>query len=371
MKQDSLEIYLEEHIEDATALLKTLARIPAPSGHEEQRAAFCLEWLHAQGAAEAYIDDVYNVILPIGVTEDMPLVVICAHSDVVFADTEPLLLREEAGRLYCPGVGDDTANVVMLLMAAKYLIQCECRPRMYGLLLVVDACEEGLGNLKGIKRLMERFGPRVKECISFDCSAREVIAKAVGSRRFRMAVDTEGGHSYFDFGHRNAVLVLSSLVTDLYSMTVPANGTTYNVGEIKGGTSVNTIAQHAEMLFEIRSDNHEHLAQMQQQTDAILARYPEVHITLLGERPCASNVDAAKQSALVERAVQGIERSFGLIPTVKAGSTDCNMPLSLGIPSVCFGCILGSGMHTREEYIELASIRTGLRLALETVTYYL
>lgn len=361
---------VQETVQTAIELLKTLAQIPAPSGQEQARAAFCHDWLITQGAAQTYIDQANNVICPIGVTEDDPVIVFCAHSDVVFSDTDPLPLYEENGRLYCPGIGDDTANVVALMMTVKYCVEQALLPRDCGLLFVIDAGEEGLGNLKGTKQVMADFGHRVKEFLSFDCHADEVIADAVGSRRFLIEVDTVGGHSYFDFGNDNAIARLSSMVAELYSMTVPAVGTTFNVGRIEGGTSVNTIAQHAQMLFELRSNNREHLETMQTQTNAILAKYDGVSVTLLGERPCAGEVDAVRQQVLVDRAVQGIQRRFGLTPTIKDGSTDCNVPLSMGIPSVCFGCVRGAGMHTREEYIELDSLAHGLQLAQDTVKFY-
>ncbi len=360
--------YANTHTEEAIALLKELACIPAPSGHEQARATFCRDWLRAQGATDTYIDDVNNVICPISVTSDNPLVVICAHSDVVFPDTEALPLYERDGRLYCPGIGDDTANVVALLMAVKYSLAYKKAPRC-GLLFVINSCEEGLGNLKGTKHLMSVYGSRVKEFLSFDCSAREIITDAVGSRRFRICADTVGGHSYFDFGNENAIAVLSSLIDELYQSEVP-DGTTFNVGTIMGGTSVNTIAQHAEMLFELRSDHNAHLEQLQALFDAIVSRYNGVSAELVGERPCSCGVDQTAQQELINRAAGDIRTYFGFDPILKAGSTDCNVPLSMGIPAVCFGCILGDGMHTREEYIELDSIENGLALAMQTVCRY-
>ncbi len=361
---------MQETVQTAIELLKTLAQIPAPSGQEQARAVFCRDWLIAQGAAQTYIDQADNVICPIGVTKDNPVVVVCAHSDVVFPDTDPLPLYEENGRLYCPGIGDDTANVAALMMTVKYCVEQALVPKDCGLLFVIDAGEEGLGNLKGTKQVMADFGHRVREFLSFDCHADEVIADAVGSCRFLIEVNTVGGHSYFDFGNDNAIARLSSMVADLYQMTVPANGTTFNVGQIEGGTSVNTIAQHAHMLFELRSNDRTHLESMQAQMNAVVAQYDGVTVTVLGERPCAGEVNAAHQQALVERAVQGIQRRFSLTPVVKAGSTDCNVPLSMGIPAVCFGCVRGAGMHTREEYVELDSLASGLQLAQDTVRFY-
>ncbi len=360
--------YVKSHTDEAVTLLKTLAQIPAPSGQEQARAVFCRDWLRSQGATDTFIDEVHNVICPIGVTQDNPLVVVCAHSDVVFPDTDALPLCERDGRLYCPGIGDDTANVVALLMAVKYCLESAKTPRC-GLLFVINSCEEGLGNLKGTKHLMSVYGSRVNEFLSFDCSAREIITDAVGSRRFRICADTVGGHSYFNFGNENAIAVLSSLITELYRMEVPC-GTTFNVGTVTGGTSVNTVAQHAEMLFELRSDHFAHLEQLQAQFDVILSRYNGVSAEIVGERPCSCGVDKVAQQALAERAAGDIRTHFGSDPVLKAGSTDCNVPLSMGIPAVCFGCVLGEGMHTREEYVELNSIPNGLALALQTVLYY-
>ena len=120
--------YIEEHAQEGRELLLTLARIPAPSHHEEKRARFCKDWLEAHGAQNVVIDDALNVVYPIGVTEDNPVTVFMAHMDVVFPDTEELPLTVKDGKIFCPGVGDDTANVAALLMAAAYVTEQGLRP---------------------------------------------------------------------------------------------------------------------------------------------------------------------------------------------------------------------------------------------------
>ena len=130
-------------------LLIELAQIPAPSSQEELRAKFCLNWLKEQGAADAYMDDALNVIYPIGVTDSNPLYVFMAHSDVVFPDTDPLPLRIDGNKLFCPGVGDDTANVVTLLMVAKYITANKLIPKDCGVLLVINSCEGLQEDLSG------------------------------------------------------------------------------------------------------------------------------------------------------------------------------------------------------------------------------
>ena len=363
---------IESRSDEALKLLIDLARIPAPSHHEELRAQFCLDWLRGKGADNAYIDEAKNVIYPIGDTGENDLTVFMAHSDVVFPDTAPLPLKIEHGRIYCPGVGDDTANAVALLTVAGYIAEQKLSPKNCGVLLVINSCEEGLGNLKGCRKIMAAFGSRVKEFVTFDGNANAIVTKAVGSKRYRVRVTTEGGHSYARFGAPNAIAQLSELITRLYGMEVPAIGrTTYNVGTVSGGTSVNTIAQNAEMLFEFRSDEREGLAIMEAEFDAIVeefrAKGVHIDVEVVGDRPCGLNVD---NSALAARAAAAVRAHYGFSPALTSGSTDCNVPLSMGIPAICPGCVMGAGAHTREEYVEIGSLLPGLKVAAELILHH-
>jgi len=371
--------HILEHIDTLAAeqleLLKTLAQIPAPSGKEERRTEFCRDWLHKNGASDAYIDEALNVILPIGVTDSSPVVVFAAHSDVVFPDTDPLPLHEEDGKLCCPGVGDDTACVTALLMAARYVVQNDLLPRDCGILLVVDSGEEGLGNLKGTRQLFSDHGHRIREFIAFDGQSCRCVDRAVGSKRYRVEIDTEGGHSYAAFGNKNAIAYLADMIGRLYAIQVPEGGkTTYNVGTISGGTSVNTIAQHAEMLYEFRSDDRRSLQIMEQQFSAIAASFREmgvrVTVTTVGDRPCSGDVDPRKMDALRQRAAEATLRCHGRTLKYASGSTDCNIPLSLGVPAICVGCYEGKGSHTREEYVLIDSLLPGMRFAFDMILGY-
>jgi len=367
--------YIEDHRQEAFDLLVELAQIPAPSNHEEKRAAFCKAWLEQQGAKGVYIDDALNVIVPVGITENNPLVVYMAHSDVVFPDTEPLPLKIEDGKILCPGIGDDTANMVALMMAARYIAQNQSQPREEGVLIVLNSGEEGLGNLKGSRRIMQDFGSRILEFISLDGGIGSGVVKAVGSKRYRVAVRTEGGHSYGAFGNRNAIAYLASLIDILYTMKVPPKGkTTYNVGTITGGTSVNTIAQYAEMLYEFRSDERESLDIMEEHFSAAIAFYRakgiEVEVELLGERPCSGEVDMQREESLMNRAAAAAKRHANVEMDFRAGSTDCNIPLSMGIPAICTGCYVGGGAHTREEWVQIDSLLPGLKIAFELILHH-
>ena len=370
-----IQNYIDGHRQEAYELLLELAQIPAPSNHEEKRAVFCRDWLQKQGAGGVYLDDALNVIYPVGCTETNELVVFMAHSDVVFPDMEDLPLKVEEGRICCPGVGDDTANVVALLMAAKFLAEYGLTPAGCGLLIVINSGEEGLGNLKGCRKIMEVFGDRVREFITLDDQSFKGVNRAVGSGRFRIEVETEGGHSFNDFGRKNAIAVLASMIDDLYRIKVPQQGrTTYNVGTISGGTSVNTIAQHAEMLYEFRSDERDALCTMRQQMERIIGEYRSkgvnVSVTPVGERPCGAPIDNKRMETLEQRAQKAALRRYGHEISFGSGSTDCNIPLSMGIPAICVGCCRFSGAHTREEYVETESLHSGLHFLFDLILQY-
>ncbi len=377
--------YIESHAKEARELLITLAQIPSPSNHEEKRAEFCREWLEMQGAKGVFIDDALNVIYPIAVTEENPVVVFMAHTDVVFPDTDSLPLKIEDGKICCPGVGDDTANLACLMMIAKYMTETglvnelECAVaagvQPWGLLLVCNSGEEGLGNLKGSRKICETYGKRIKEFYSFDGTLSDMAVRAVGSKRFRITVRTIGGHSYGAFGNPNAIAQLSELIHELYQVQVPREGkTTYNVGMISGGTSVNTIAQSAEMLYEFRSDSREGLSYMEDKFEHIMEnakkRGVNFQIEVVGLRPCEGDVDKQARENMIKLASDTVTEYTGKVPNQTPGSTDCNIPLSMGIPSLCMGTYEGSGAHTREEYIMIDSLMSGYKVGFQMVMNY-
>ena len=282
-----VERYAEESFDEACALLRTLGRIPAPTRQEERRAAFCRDWLLAQGAKDVEIDDAKNVICRLG-PQDGDLIVFAAHTDVVFPDLEPLPLREENGILYAPGIGDDTANLVNLLFGAKYLLEHDL-PKRVGFLIVANACEEGLGNLDGTKALFARYGRQIRAFWSFDCDMPACVWRAVGSHRYKISCKTVGGHSYGAFGAPNAIEILCRLVEKLYAVTPPqAEKTTYNVGRFEGGSTVNSIAQEASILYEFRSASQACLEEMERifrrTVDECRGLGGELTVELLGAR---------------------------------------------------------------------------------------
>lgn len=163
-KQEILA-WCEEHAGEQLALLRTLAAIPAPSHSEHKRVEFIREWLAREGAQNVRVDEALNVVVPLACEGRRDIRVYMAHTDVVFPDLEPLPVREEAGRLYAPGAGDDTANVAALMLCVKFFLSRKLVPRE-PLLIVFNSCEEGLGNLKGVRQIMQEYAGRVREVVS-------------------------------------------------------------------------------------------------------------------------------------------------------------------------------------------------------------
>lgn len=376
LQNAELKNYIAENQDTLVKLLDTLCRIPAPSNHEELRAEFIRDWYEKEGCKGAYIDSALNVIYPFHCEAQKDLVIYSAHIDTVFPDTEPFDVIYDGDIMRCPGVGDNTSNVAIMMLLASWLTKHNMVPKQ-GFLFVASSGEEGLGNLKGIRQVMKDYEGKISELIALDGSYDEIVNGAVGSLRYRVGIHTEGGHSYGCFGNQNAIQTLSSMINTLYSYHVPKAGkSTYNVGTITGGTSINTIAQYAEMRFEYRSDVRESLSAMNEFFLSVIDAYNkmdhvQVECELLGERPCTGDVDAEKQNVLVKKASDIIEAYTGTRVECFSGSTDCNIPLSSGVPAICFGGHMGVGAHTREEHLNIKDLHKGMEIiAAFMMTYF-
>lgn len=368
--KDHITIQAQKTEAELEALIEALCTIPAPLGQEWARAEFVQDWLNGNGLTGSWIDRSGNVIFPYSCNSEK-YIAFTAHMDTVFPETEPFPFVREGTIAKCPGIGDDTANMAALMLAARWVVQQRlCFP--YSLLFVWDTGEEGLGNLNGVRGLMEDYADRIAALVALDGVYPGLIDGAVGSVRWRIRAKTSGGHSFRNFGSPNAIERMAALIGALYAQPLPdAEGarTTFNVGSIAGGTSVNTIAQDASMLYEYRSEDLSCQEEMRRQFEGIIETYRagglDIEVKVLGNRPCAGEIDRERQQALTEELTALILRHSGEEPVVSASSTDCNVPLSMGINAICFGVCLGGGAHTRGEWIDEKSLPVGYTIAGE------
>ena len=363
--------YASEVQDEEESLLKELGKIPAPSHQEDKRAAFVRDWMLAHGAADVTIDEAKNVICRVNCTADNPLTVFAAHTDVVFPDTEPLPMHQEGRRLFAPGIGDDTSNLCNLLMTLKYVLEHRLTSET-GMLFVANACEEGLGNLDGTKALFAAYGRRIRNFYSFDGYLGQCTSVAVGSNRYRVSVHVRGGHSYLDFGRANAIEIMSRIIGQLYQVKPPTEEvTTYNVGRIEGGSTVNSIAEDCSMLFEFRSSSQKCLREMETIFNRIIAENKgddrELKVEILGIRPGTGEFPEQVLETYTQKTAETIAAFYHGKMDLGPYSTDANIPLSQGIPGNTIGTVAGKLAHTREEWVDLDSLQTGLQIAMGLV----
>ena len=370
----NLQSFLNGQESELFDLLKNITLIPAPSYKERKRAEYIKNYLEQNGAKNVYIDDVNNVIYPVNIEGSNDITLFLTHIDTVFPDETPMPYIDDGEYIHSPGVIDNVICVAQMLTVCKYIANNVSSYK--NLLFVFNSCEEGLGNLRGTRAIFESFKNRISLAYSFDSGYNKLVNKAVGSVRFKVTVKTEGGHSFNAFGNKNAIAVASKLISSFYEITppvLPDSKTTYNVGTISGGTSVNTIAQQVEFLCEYRSDNADGMEIMRQNFEAAIenARKEngvEIIVEIVGERPCGKNVDEKVMKKITNVALEICKKHTGIECELESGSTDCNIPLSLGIPSICIGSYLGSGTHTREEKLLKSSAMKGLNIVAEMIT---
>ncbi len=360
----------EKYYDEMLNLLHDICIIPAPSGYEDERAEFILKYLKSLGIENAHIDEAKNVVCTLGEETD-DIVLFMAHTDTVFPFDVPLNYIDDGEKIHCPGVTDDVACLVIMLAGIKYMVENNITPKRT-LMFVANSCEEGLGNLKGTRQIFSDYGKRIKHMYTFDGHYSYIVNDSVGSHRYKVTAFTEGGHSFGAFGNRNAINVLSGIINEIYKIEAPkkeGKKTTYNVGTIEGGTSVNTIAQNATMLCEYRSDDVECLAMMEKKYNEIFEKAKEncleLKVELVGNRPCMDNMDMEKLNILSDF-VCSVQEKYGKCQVGRnSGSTDANIPHSLGIPAICVGVYVGGGAHTREEWLLKESLKPGFAIGLE------
>jgi acetylornithine deacetylase/succinyl-diaminopimelate desuccinylase-like protein len=339
----------------------TIQQIPAPTYGEAQRSEFVQQCFNAEGLAQVSRDAIGNVYVCIpGKSAAAPLI-ITAHLDTVFPADTDLSLRRTPERIFGPGLGDNSLGVAALMGLVWSNPEL---PR--DVWLVANVCEEGLGNLHGIKAVVDRFGRDVLAYIVLEgMSLGQVYHSGLGVQRYRISVNTSGGHAWVNYGRPSAIHELAELVVQINGLPVPSQPrTSLNVGIIRGGTTINTIAPEASLDLDLRSESAASLSSLAMQVEALVksaekdAPYPvKTRIEAIGHRPAGQ---IPTDHPLVRLAVQVLQEQ-GIAARLNTGSTDANCPLSYGLPAICVGVTTGGGAHTTDEFINLPPVETGLK----------
>ncbi|PJF27592.1 MAG: peptidase M20 [Phototrophicales bacterium] len=351
------------YVERVIDLAIAVQQIPAPTFEEQQRAHFVRDQFLSMELQAVEIDDLYNVygMIP-GEQRDCPGVMIAAHTDTVFSAHTDLSIHRHQETIYGAGLGDNSAGVAGLLVLAQVLTDLNYTPPG-DLWFVATTREEGLGDLGGMRAAFDRLSRRIGAVINLEGLAFGHIYNAgIAVRRYHITATAPGGHSWLHFGRPSAINAILEVGTQIIGLKVPDQPrTTFNIGMIEGGESINSIAAQAGLWLDLRSEDSATLAQLVERVQQIIASQEtaEVQFTVeqVGDRP--SGVLSADHP-LVTAALESLER-VGFRGTLESGSTDANVPLSLGVPAVTIGITRGGNAHRLDEYMEIAPIESGMR----------
>lgn len=362
--------------------LVALTEIPAPPFKEQARAKAYMEMLRQVGLTDVEMDAEGNVM---GIRRGSgpaggALLLVNAHLDTVFPEGTDVKVTREGTRLMAPGVGDDTRGLALILALVRTL-EAAAFTTPGDFLFAGNVGEEGEGDLRGIKFLLEKgkYKDRITQVVAIDGNASNGITRGgLGSKRYRVAFKGPGGHSYGAFGLVNPAFAMGGAIAKFARLEVPAKPrTTFNVGVVRGGTSINSIPSEVSMDVDLRSEACGELHRLDQEflalvraavdeensTRATREGRVEVDPKVIGERPCG---ETAMDAPIVQAAAAAI-RAFGLTPAFGISSTDANIPMSMGIPAVTIGHGgPGGRSHSPDEWVDVAPAAnvTNVKVAL-------
>jgi tripeptide aminopeptidase len=363
-----------------------IARVPAPPFAEAARGEHLKQRFLDLGLEEVEIDEVGNVF---GFRRGLGkhCVALSAHIDTVFPAGTPLNVRQHASRLYGPGVSDNGAGLTALLAVAAALRMAKASHAL-PILFIGNVGEEGEGDLRGMRHIFthSRYKDLIRYSLVLDgAGADTIVAEALGSRRFEVIVRGPGGHSWSDFGAPNPILVLARTIQAFIQTPVPASPkTTFNVGVIRGGTSVNSIPESASMRVDIRSTSMAEIerlegalrkaldAAMEEESQATERRASSqrrpiglsCEVVVIGDRPAGE----LNSDARILQVMRAVDTSLGNAAQIQRASTDANIPLSLGREAIAVGGGgMGGGAHTLQEWFDCNGRELGLKRILLAV----
>ncbi len=346
-----------------------ICEIPSPSYEEENRAEYVAEKFRELGLDDVTVDSHKNAVGRYRGEDGTIRMAITAHIDTVFPIETDVTVKRGEDRLSAPGIGDNSTSVAVMLGVISSWKAADYRPP-FDVIFSGNACEEGLGDLRGMKGLLDDIERRedadLAGVVALDGKIGAITNAGIGSRRLKVDVSAKGGHSWGDFPSPSAIHAIGACIEGIARLDVPEEPrTSFNVGTVEGGTSVNTIAEQASMLIDMRSEALEPLRVVEEEVRNIIdercAEFEaEYEIEVVGDRPVGAISD---DHPLVEIARQA-GGLFDMNMPTRAASTDANVPLSRNIPAITLGVYQGEGAHRKSEWMMPSSLEEGLPLAV-------
>lgn len=364
-------------IDRVVNLTEKIQQIAAPTFDEYQRAEFIFNTFREHGLKDVELDPMGNVFAHIKGQGRKPPLIVSAHLDTVFPGGTDLTITRKIEKITGPGIGDNSLGLAGLfglywILGDKSPNQSQRLPKTCDVWLVANVAEEGLGNLKGMQAVVNRFDNEVTAYIILEgMSLGYIYHRALGVKRYQINVHTRGGHSWLDYGKPSAIHILADLIGKIKNLYFPADPrTSYNVGVISGGTTINTIAAEASLQLDLRSLSPSVLETVSNQVEDLVevenlkgGEEIYIHADVVGERPAGV---IPTEHSLVKKAFQ-CHIQNGIEPKLNVGSTDANIPLSRGYPAICMGLTTGGGAHTTSEYIDIAPVGQGLGILVDLI----
>lgn len=355
-------VRLQRYVIDKACAIQ---QIPAPTFAESVRAEYFMGEMSRLGLQEVSQDTTGNVYA-CWPGRERGCLVLSAHLDTVHRAQPPLPLERGSERITGPGIGDNSLGLACLLGLGRHIV--EEKPDFGGQVwLVANVCEEGLGNLTGMQAIVDRFGSQARAYIIIEgLGLGQVCHRGLGVLRYRITVETPGGHAWGNIGSPSAIHELSALISSLTTLPLPRKPrTSLNVGIVQGGTSVNTIASSASLELDLRSEDQATLTRLANRVKRVAKtrNRPEVTFKIeeIGSRPAGG---IRPSHPLVKLTLDTLA-DLNVSASLDIGSTDANYALSKGYPAVCLGITKGGYSHTMNEYIEISPVGIGLEQILQ------
>jgi tripeptide aminopeptidase len=353
--------------ERAIDLACELQQIPSPTFQESERAEYVRVLFEQLGLQDVGIDAVGSTWGCLGGGDRRP-VVVSAHLDTVYPGVRPIPLVRGPSSITGPAIGDNSLGLSALICLAEYLTKANI-PLPGPVHFVATVGEEGLGNLAGMQAVVDLLGNRPIAYIVLEgIGLGSIYHRGLGVERYMLKVETPGGHSWADYGTPSAIHELAQIITRFTKVSLPRKPrTTFNVGTIHGGTSVNSIATSASCTIDLRSEDHATLIKTATSFEHLLKNFTHTDVNiqfdLIGARPAGQ----IPESHPLVRLAHDCMKQLGITSWSGIGSTDANVPLSRGYPAICIGITTGGNAHTPHEFILTKPIKGGMLQLLEIV----